>query len=286
MRHEGLVNMVRVTLPKTKLESHQIIQTPIGIIKREDHLFFSNEELRKYYFNLCYPKGPDSAGVSLYKKLPAFERVDLITPARYDLIRFAPVAIYMVYAKANDTKPIFYLMEGGNGLGFCEVLYVSPTMDPDKPILMDAGYRPTSFSSSWNYYLAKTEFANDDPTWVSIKVYTRKEILTVPPATLRKDKKYHFEISMQMIPSTLEEVADAKHFVHPAQQVVQAFLRLETLKSVGVPQTENTKVERKYTRLSKRLTRRASRGWPHRCLEKRLNKIKLEMSDVLNPKVK
>src|ERR1700756_5409248 len=182
MRHEGLVNMVRVTLPKRKKDRH-VISTPIGDVKHSDHLFFSNKELRKYHFNLCFPNGPDSPGVSLYKHLPPFERVDLITPARYDLLRFAPLAIYMVYAKENDTKPIFYLMEGGNGLGFCEVLYVSPTMDPNKPILMDAGYRPTSFSNSWNSYLAKTEFKNDDPDSVIIKVYTRKEILNVPVAS-------------------------------------------------------------------------------------------------------
>jgi len=284
MEHEGLVNMVRVTLPKRKKDRHDI-STPIGDVKWKDHLFFSNQQLRNYQFNLCFPNGPDNAGVSLYKHLPAFERVDLITPARYDLFRFAPVAIYMVYEKENDSKPIFYLMEGGNGLGFCEVLYVSPTMDPNKPILIDAGYRPTSFSNSWNSYVAKTEFVNDDPDSVSIKVYTRKEILKVPVASLGKDNGFHFQIKMKIAPASLKDVADVKHFIHPATQTIQAYHRIQTLKSVGVPTTENTKVEKKYTRLTKRLTRRASRGWPHKGLEKRLNKIKLEMSDVLHPKV-
>ena len=149
---------------------------------------------------------------------------------------------------------------------------------------MDAGYRPTSFSNSWNSYLAKTEFKNDDPDSVIIKVYTRKEILNVPVASLGKDNAYHFEINMQITPASLEKVANAQNFIHPATQIIEAYHRIQTLKSVGVPITENTKVEKKYTRLSKRLTRWASRGWPHKGLEKRLNKIKLEMSDILNPK--
>ncbi|MBK7957010.1 MAG: hypothetical protein IPK03_02215 [Bacteroidetes bacterium] len=216
--------------------------------------------------------------------MPAFERIDLVTPARYNLIRFAPLAIFMVYAKADDKEPIFYLMEGGNGLGFCEVIYVSPTMDWNKPILMNAGYRPTSFSNSWNYYLARTKFENDHPTQVSIKIYTRKEAKSIPFSQMGNDSAYHFDIDMAITPRTLAQVADTGVFIHPAKQVFEAFLRIEELKDMGVPQTSNTDIEKKYTCLTQRITKRASAGKDVTRDQEELRIVEAEMSEDLNPK--
>lgn len=283
IEHAGVVNFVRVTLPKLKADE-KTISTPLGEVHPHDHLFFSNEQLRNYYFNLCYPNGPDSPGVSYYKKLPAFERVDLVTPARYNLVRFAPLAIFMVYAKADDKEPIFYMMEGGNGLGFCEVIYISPTMDPRESILMNAGYRPTSFSNSWNYYLAKTLFKKDHPVHVSIKIYTRKEAKSIPFSQMGRDSAYHFDIKMNLEQRTLAQVADTGVFIHPAKQVFEAFLRIEELKDMGVPQTSNTDIEKKYTCLTQRITRRASAGKDVTKDQEELRKVEAEMSEELNPK--
>ncbi|MBK7957011.1 MAG: hypothetical protein IPK03_02220 [Bacteroidetes bacterium] len=51
IQHAGVVNFVRVTLPKEKA-NEKMIPTPLGEVHPDDHLFFSNEQLRNYYFNL------------------------------------------------------------------------------------------------------------------------------------------------------------------------------------------------------------------------------------------
>ena len=117
-KHDGIINWVRVTLPEKEPPlfhpRKNDIKTPIGWVRAADHLAFSNDAIRKYVFNDNYPNGVEHPGKS--QKLPDFKRIDLITPARYGMVRFAPLAIFIAYEKWNSTTPLFYILEAGQCL--------------------------------------------------------------------------------------------------------------------------------------------------------------------------
>lgn len=102
--------------------------------------------------------------------MPAFERVDLITPARYHDFRFAPLAIYIGYEKEDSTTPLFYAMTVNNALEKSKVLFVST--DINKEILMECGYKSTPFFSPENFYQKKVHFDKMNPINLSINVFT------------------------------------------------------------------------------------------------------------------
>ncbi len=232
--HDGIINWVRVTLPEKDahwLQPHENdINTPIGWVRAHDHIVFSNDALRNYQFNVSYPDGIDH--LPAHTELPAFKRVDLVTPARYDGIRFAPLAIYIAYEDDEATKPLFYVMEGGNALGQAKVLYPSTT-NLANPVLMKTGYLPTPFSNADNYYLSHTEFDGLDPVYVSIKVYTEAELQ-------KGYDNFHFQIQLALQRSSLEAVASLDNFLLPAKQLLDAFLRIMELSALGMPNTAPT----------------------------------------------
>jgi len=230
-KHDGIAHWVRVTLPEHDaplLHPHaHDIETPIGWVKANDHMAFSNDALRKYKFHHHYPNGINGGHET--PVLPAFERMELITPARYDGFRFAPVALFVAYLKKDDTLPYFYIMESGNGLGFPKVMYPSGT-DLDIPRLMKSNYKGTPFTSADNFYQLKTTFKGNHPDQISIKVFT-KEQLEKDPAN------FHLSISLQFEASTLDDVASIDNFIPPSSQVLMAFLRIEQLRHHGIPTT-------------------------------------------------
>jgi hypothetical protein len=231
-RHDGVVHWVRVELPEHEpplLHPHQNdIETPIGVVKAADHLAFSLEAMRKYKFNVNYPAGPK--GAVAQSTLPDFERIELVTPARYDGFRFAPVALYMGYNKKDDITPSFYILESGSGIGFPQVAY--PCVDMDNPYLMKAGYKGTMFASADNFYLIKATFKDNHPDTICIKIFTPQEIE-------KGEEHFHFSIYLQYEASSLEDVATIDNFMPPATHVLMAFLRIQDLMHLGIPKTKD-----------------------------------------------
>lgn len=230
-KHDGVVHWVRVSLPEHDApllhpHSHDI-HTPLGVVKASDHLAFSLDAMRKYKFNDNYPNGVN--GTAATSTLPYFERIELITPARYDGFRFAPVALYMGYTKKEDTAPSFYILESGSGIGFAKVMYPSPDMD--KAFLMKAGYKGTMFASADNFYLIKATFIDKHPDTISIKIFTPQELE-------KGEENFHFSINLQFESSSLQDVATIDNFIPPASQVLMAFLRIQDLMHLGIPKTK------------------------------------------------
>ncbi len=280
-KHEGLVNWVRVTLPEYDpplFHPHKYdIETPIGWVRGVDHMAFSNEAVRRYVFQDSFPNGINQPGIS--QKLPDFKRVDLVTPARYDLIRFAPLSIYIGYEEVDSTTPLFYIMCGGNALGQSKVMYASST-DLDKEILQYSGYRPSPFSSADNFYLAQTKFDGMDPVAVTIKIFTEDEMEDFEENGNEHDEDfYHFILDMKMTKTTLEEVAGIDTFLPPTKQVLDAFLRIQELRNLGIPVDKATTLEKRITALQQRITKRASKGRKVACAERRLARLKKKQAE-------
>ena len=281
-KHDGIINWVRVTLPEKDapfLEPHKNdIKTPIGWVRACDHLAFSNEGLRRYVFNDNYPNGIDQPGE--HQQLPPFKRVDLVTPARYDLVRFAPLAIFIGYEEEDSTTPLFYILEGGNALGQAKVMYASST-DLNKPILMESGYKPTPFANPENYYLSKVLFHEMDPIHVSIKVFTEDEIE-------QGEDKYHFHIDLTLERTSLEQVASVDNFIPPAKQLLDAFLRIVELECMGVPVVKTTLLEDRIMLLKQRITKEESAGHDVRvkALERRLMQLEQQLNQAPRQDIK
>jgi DUF1365 family protein len=229
-KHDGIINWVRITLEEdADTHKKKNIETPLGWIRASDHLAFSKKDLRNYVFTDHYPNGIKEPGVQ--PTLPDFERVDLITPARYNGFRFAPLAIYVGYEKKDSTTPIFYAMTGGNALGESKVLYVST--DVDKEILMECGYKPTPFSNPENFYQFKVSFDKMNPIKITIDVFTREK--------LEEDQASHFSINLILEEMAVngtdtedikknrriraEKVAGFQNFIPPIHQFLSAFSR-------------------------------------------------------------
>jgi hypothetical protein len=253
-KHDGIINWVRVTLPEKEPPlfhpRKNDIKTPIGWVRAADHLAFSNDAIRKYVFNDNYPNGVEHPGKS--QKLPDFKRIDLITPARYGMVRFAPLAIFIAYEKWNSTTPLFYILEAGNALGQAKVMYAS-SPNLDIPILMESGYKPTPFSCAHNFYLSKAVFDKMDPIHISIKVFTEEEIAGGLD-------QFHFLIDLVLERTSLEQVASLDYFVPPAKQLLDSFLRILELEYRGVPVIKSTLLEDRITFLKQRITKTASMG--------------------------
>jgi len=273
-KHDGIINWVRVTLPEKNapfLEPlKNDIKTPIGWVRACDHLAFSNEAIREYIFNDNYPNGVDQPGET--QQLPAFKRMDLVTPARYDFVRFAPLAIFIAYEEVDSTTPLFYILEAGNALGQPKVMYAS-SPNLNTPILMESGYKPTPFSSPENYYLSEVEFDKMDPIHVSIKVFTEEEIE-------QSEDNYHFHIDLALERTSLEQVASVDNFIPPAKQLLDAFLRITELEFRGVPVVKTTLLEDRISLLKQRITKRASAGHSTTALERRLAHLEQQQNQA------
>ena len=203
--HMGLVQFVRVSLPKKKRGKFRIKQTyaktAIGRVKYHDHCIFSRNEFVETF---------EERNIPLAKSV---ERVELITTARYNLMRFSPIAYFLGFAPGED-KPFCYILESGTALGEAKVLYPCPTLE--EPYTFMSGYQPTPFARKDHHYTCQTTF-NDkgDPTKLTIDVRAKL------------DEPAFFQLNMGMEKAKdVKEVAGADTFFVPATQTLDAFLRI------------------------------------------------------------
>lgn len=190
----GVVKAVRVTLHET---GRLPFFTPYGGVYNVDHLLFTVNDVRTF----IQKQQPD---------FPAFERVDLITPARKDFLRFAPVAIFLGYEKQHSTKPSFFILEAGLATGEPMVLYFAPTMD--HVIQQHTGYVPTPFTKASNWYVSTLSMTGNEPNLLAIE------------GTESLDERPYITITCQYA-----VLSDAGKPIFPGSQTMEAGVRLATI---------------------------------------------------------
>jgi len=156
----GHCQSVRVTLPATPAEA-TTIWTHVGAVEPSDHLAFSIQQIVEGY-------------TAVFGTTPTVARVDLITGAR-SLGRFSPISIYLAYASASDTVPIFYVLESGSAQGNPEVLYFAPTMGVS--IHQEAGFSFTPFACKTNWYTGALtmDSSGAEPANITISIAQEKD---------------------------------------------------------------------------------------------------------------
>lgn len=192
----GVVKAVRVTL-------HQYSKLPFfthyGTIWAHDHIVFTVDEIHEW----LRENHPD------FK--PTFERVDLITPARHDLFRFAPVALFFAYETATSPVPSFFIIESGYANGKPAVLYLGRTMTTE--VVDRTGYKPTPFSSPDNIYSSTLTLQSVDEPDVLV-IESRQKLDERPYITLT-------------IKYTIE--AQPGRPLFPGTQFLEAGIRVESI---------------------------------------------------------
>ena len=154
---------VRISLAATRAEAYGI-WTHLGLVKPDDHKIFSVEEVSAHY-QAAFDKAP-----------PAFSRVDLITGGRYlDLVRFAPISIFLAYENEQSETPLFYFLESGSVTGRPEVLYYASQMG--ESILAHAGFAFTPFACAQNWYdgLLTMTACGKEPACLAIPISQEKD---------------------------------------------------------------------------------------------------------------
>jgi hypothetical protein len=162
----GVVKAVRVRLRQT---SKWLFRTPYGTVWAHDHIVFTVDEIRDWLAE----NHPD------FK--PSFQRVDLITPARHDLFRFAPVALFFAYETVTSPLPSFFIIESGYANGKPAVLYLGRTMTTT--IVDRTGYKPTPFSNPDNIYSSTLTLQDTDEPDVLV-IESREQLDERPYITL------------------------------------------------------------------------------------------------------
>ena len=193
----GVVKAVRVRL---HVNSRLPFFTVYGTVWAHDHIVFSLDEIREWLSQ----SHPDFN--------PSFERVDLITPARHDLFRFAPVALFFAYEKVNSPVPSFFIIESGYANGRPAVLYLGRTMDTT--IVAKTGYKPTPFSSPDNIYTSTLTLQDTDEPDVLV-IESREQLDERPYITLTMN--YAVEATPGQV-------------IFPGKQFLEAGIRIESIK--------------------------------------------------------
>lgn len=196
----GVVKAVRVRLHQTfKLPFF----TPYGTVWAHDHIVFTVDEIKTW----LRENHPDFT--------PSFQRVDLITPARHDLFRFAPVALFFAYETATSPVPSFFIIESGYANGKPAVLYLGRTMTTT--IVDKTGYKPTPFSSPDNIYSSTLTLQDTNEPDVLV-IESREQLDERPYITL-----------------TMKYVVEAApgEVIFPAKQFLEAGIRIESI-SLGM----------------------------------------------------
>ncbi len=153
---DTFVPMVRVSLGEH--DTPELV-TPIGVVKRSDHLLFSVAEVRAQF------------GAALERPVA---RVEMITPARRLGSRFSPIALLFGYERETDAAPSFFIVEAGTADGKPKVLYLAPRMDAE--LLYVTGYQPTPLSSPEQIYRSRMTMAGpDEPGELVIEAMARLE---------------------------------------------------------------------------------------------------------------
>lgn len=186
----GTTEAVRVVLG---VEAPITWDTPIGLVIPEDHLLPTVAALRaKFGDRIARP----------------FEHVELITPARHAFTRFAPMAIYLGYAKAGDPQPFFYVFEAGTATGQPKALYLAPTLDAT--VEERSGYVPTPLSSADHWYTGGLRFAANG---------TDPEVLYMR-ASKERGGEPHLRLHVDY------EIVEGHGTTIPAEDMVEAAMRM------------------------------------------------------------
>jgi hypothetical protein len=196
----GVVKAVRVRLHQT---SKLPFFTPYGTVWAHDHIVFTVDEIRKWLST----NHPDFQ--------PSFQRVDLITPARHDLFRFAPVALFFAYETVTSPLPSFFIIESGYANGKPAVLYLGRTMSTT--IVDKTGYKPTPFSNPDNIYSSTLTLQDQDQPDVLV-IESREQL----------DERPYITLTMRY---TVE--AAPGRVIFPGKQFLEAGIRIESI-SLGM----------------------------------------------------
>jgi hypothetical protein len=196
----GVVKAVRVRL-------HQNLTLPFftvyGTVWAHDHIVFTIDEIKTWLST----NHPDFN--------PSFQRVDLITPARHDLFRFAPVALFFAYETPTSPVPSFFIIESGYANGKPAVLYLGRTMTTK--IVAKTGYKPTPFSSPDNIYSSTLTLQDTDEPDVLV-IESREQLDERPYITLTMN--YAVEATPGQV-------------IFPGKQFIEAGIRIESI-SLGM----------------------------------------------------
>jgi hypothetical protein len=196
----GVVKAARVRL-------HQVSRlpffTPYGTVWAHDHIVFTIDEIRDW----LRTNHPDFN--------PSFQRVDLITPARHDLFRFAPVALFFAYETVTSPTPSFFIIESGYANGKPAVLYLGRTMTTT--VVAKTGYKPTPFSNPDNIYTSTLTLQDTD----------QPDVLVIESREQADERPY--------ITLTMNYTVEAKpgQVIFPGKQFAEAGIRIESI-SLGM----------------------------------------------------
>lgn len=192
----GHCQAVRVTLAPTRAEAEPI-WTHLGVVKGEDHLAFSVEEL--------------VAGYSAhFGRRPTVERVDLVTGARhYDLDRFSPISVFLAFEKAEDEVPSFYVYESGSADGKPQKLYWGERLD--STIIAEAGFQFTPFARETNTYKGRL---------IMNRAKTEPSMVTIAISLDKAGKRHAFTLTASY------EVVPPAEVIWPVAVQIQAALRV------------------------------------------------------------
>jgi hypothetical protein len=196
----GVVKAVRVRLHQT---SKLPFFTPYGTVWAHDHIVFTVDEIRDWLST----NHPDFQ--------PSFQRVDLITPARHDLFRFAPVALFFAYETVTSPLPSFFIIESGYANGKPAVLYLGRTMTTT--IVDKTGYKPTPFSNPDNTYTSTLTLQDQDEPDVLV-IESREQL----------DERPYITLTMNY---TVESAPG--QVIFPGQQFLEAGIRISSI-SLGM----------------------------------------------------
>jgi hypothetical protein len=185
----GITHSIRVRLPDAEPTP---IHTPIGLVSPDDHLLPTQAAVRERFGD----------------RLGSFERVDLITPVRHGPSRFAPMSLYLGYAREHDERPSFIIYEPGDALGNPGALYCGETLET--VIEEPAGYKPTPLSSPDHWYTGGIKMADNgcDPAVLYMS------------ASHERGGEPHFRLHCEY------EVSDTLPEVMPIRDLVEAAMRM------------------------------------------------------------
>jgi hypothetical protein len=192
----GVVKAARVTLHET---GRLPIFTAYGGVYNVDHLLFTVGDVRAFV-------------EAQQPGFPAFERVDLITPARKDFLRFAPVAIFLGYEKQHSPTPSFFILEAGLATGEPMVLYFAQTMD--HVIEQHTGYVPTPFTKVDNWYRSTLSMSHGG---------AEPDVLAIEGSTALTERPY---IAITCQYAVLDQAGST---IFPGSQTMEAGVRLATI---------------------------------------------------------
>jgi hypothetical protein len=196
----GVVKAVRVRLHQN---SRLPFFTRYGTVWADDHIVFTNDEIRDWLSE----NHPDFKA--------SFARVDLITPARHDFFRFAPVALFFAYETVTSTVPSFFIIESGYANGKPGVLYLGRTMTTE--VVAKTGYKPTPFSNPNNWYSSTLTLQKVDEPDVLV-IESREQLDERPYITLTM--KYTVEAAPGQV-------------IFPGKQFAEAGIRIASI-SLGM----------------------------------------------------